>query len=357
MNPTDQNNQDEDYNTNQPNNQPNGQPTSLDNSTDSTQSFNQPSPNSQSPNINISGPNIQTSSPKMPSMNFGRPETNQANPSFQSSPGIPPKKSKKGLVIVLIILLLITIAGASYYFLVASKNNTQPNQQANSKSTDQDQLNTETGELVKTTYQVSREENTDPMAISVEHPKSWKVEKSEDNIDTDGFVTAGDLRIISPKGNMLLITDVSRGGFGGDCSEDINITVIKKIKTKEANYIFSEYKSNSDLEGGSTSLSLEKIHIPSSENEQYGIRNEDVIRYNNLKEGETYEGDCRVAIGYPHIGDLTTYVETGLIKVEIFDSNFDQNYANAENYYKTYDQIKDDTDFIAMLQSLEIVKE
>ena len=316
MNPTEQNNQDNGYNPNQPN----GQPTALDNPTDSTQSSDQPSPNSQSPNINISGPNIQTSSPKMPSMNFGRPETNQANSSFQPSPGIPPKKSKKGLVIALIILLLIAIAGASYYFLVVSKNNTPSKQQANSTTTDQDKANTETGELVKTTIE-GKDYDDGVVKASVEHPADFIVKESNQS-------GVKELQITSKKGNILILGTQFEGGGGCD-PDSYKYTLIKKIKTKTPNVFFSEYKVDDSFEH-KDAYNIFRAEV----NSEYS---NDI--HKNLKEGESNKDIC---------SNLNTVTAYKSIYIGVMDSS---------NQNITYDQIKDDTDFIAMLQSLEIVKE
>ena len=322
MNLTDQNNQDEDYNTNQPNNQPNGQPTSLDNSTDSTQSFNQPSPNSQSPNINISGPNIQTSLPKKPSMNFGRPETNQANPSFQPSPGIPPKKSKKGLVIVLIILLLITIAGASYYFLVVSKNDTPPNQQANSKSTDQDQPNTETGELVKTTFKVGG------ASATVKHPKGWVVDEKADPYEGyNGENIINKSMSITSEDGYSLMFDPAGGGRGGG-PELVPYKLTKRIPTATKEIYLSEYVYVGEGESTGPAVTFENLTEVSEEKR-------------NAKEGDTI-GDCF----YPQLG----YGGPGVNDAFVISISR----RNDNNVYLSYDQIKEDTEFRAMLQSLEL---
>ena len=321
MNPTDQNNQDEDYNTNQPNNQPNNQPTALDNPTDSTQSFSQPSPNSQSPNINISGPNIQTSSPKMPSMNFGRPETNQANSSFQPSPGIPPKKSKKGLVIALIILLLIAIAGASYYFLVVSKNNTPSNQQANSTTTDQDKANTETGELVKTTFKVGG------ASATVKHPKGRVVDEKADPYEGyNGENVINKSMSITSENGYSLMFDPAGGGWG--CPELVPYKLTRRIPTATKEIYLSEYVYVGEGESTGPAVTFENLTKVSEER-------------GNAKEGDTID-DCI----YPQLG----YGGPGVNDAFVISISR----RNDNNVYLSYDQVKEDTEFMAMLQSLEL---
>lgn len=297
--------------------------------------------NQQNNNPNIIQPNT-TYTPSQPIA--PTPPTGQPVIPSQPLPNapLPPKKSKKALWIILVLILVVTAAAAAYFLLVVNKDQSTDKDQT-SQSTSDDK--TQSTELKITSYSAHESSSDDPIAITLEHPANWKVEQEEDGPVEPGsdYTVRGKLTITSSQGNTVEITDASFGGVGGDCGEEINLQLIKKLTTKEDNFVFIENKYSGEGASKEQRLVLNEVIDPATivEDEAYS---EDLARYNALKEGESFTGNSCVTFSYPFIKS-----QDGLSIIQV-------RLPRSEDETKSlaYDDIKDDTEFIAMLQSLDI---
>ena len=168
--------------------------------------------------------------------------------------------------------------------------------------------------LVTTTIKTS---GTGNFAVSVKHPAAWEVSnKTEDAGYGDGSQRTI-AYIKSDKGYYMHISDVS--GIGGSCDPDSQkYTLVKRLTTGVADHYFSEY--DSDV------LTLENL------SKKPEIK--------NMKEGDTRTNTCERA-GYPFVnGSLYVTISSSSKRSLVGDLH--------------YNDIKDDPDFITMLQSLTV---
>jgi len=155
--------------------------------------------------------------------------------------------------------------------------------------------------------------------VSVKHPSSWEVSnKTEDAGYGDGSMKSV-AYIKSGKGNYLHITDVS--GVGGSCDPDTDsYKLIKRLGTNVTNHYFSEY----EIAGRKEYLGLADLSKSPE--------------IKNMKEGETRTNTC----------DLANY---SFIKGSLYASIAKSSKSSLASDVP-YSELKDDPDFIAMLQSL-----
>lgn len=170
--------------------------------------------------------------------------------------------------------------------------------------------------------------------VTVEHSSSWKVEDTTTEYGPENPLTLPSKEITSAKGNTLRL--YTTPGVGGDCDNDeIPFTLVHKLATKTNEVYFTEYK-------------MEDSSYPTT-----GFRiDNSIVDVGNVEAGYTNTGVCQNRIGnYSSVskGGNTGSENDVFIKIigkGITDDDFGQ--------YTTYDEIKDDAEFIAMLQSLKV---
>ena len=261
-------------------------------------------------------------------------------PSMQAK---TPKKSKKGIFIALAIFIVLLGGGATAYLLTKDKpevatkksvTNTEVSDTETQKSiiipysgTYYLQEPSETTTVYAAAYdKVTAKHIDDKNAyVTVTHPKDWAVYKKDRNQDSeDSFVG---YIIQSPSGHDLHIFD--QGGVGGDCPPNTeSYTLTKKLPTQTANQFFTAYDA---YDNGYLSL------------EGFGDQRPGRVvdsKHDELKEGESNTDTC-------NIGFYSIVLNS--IMVSITSSNNDQFARKLK-----WDEVKGDTDFVAMLQSLKV---
>lgn len=272
-------------------------------------------------------------------------QPNQFTPTGLPTPPALPKKGKKGLIVGLIVLVVAIIIGLVVFMMVLSKDKASSPVAQNNQTDNQNTAGstaTTTG-LKTTTYSTSAEQNPNVVKVSVEHPSSWKVEQGPDERAEEqgqSFVTAGKLTITSARGNKLYLSDASRGGYGGSCDEEVDVVLVKRIPIKTDGFVFEEFRGTV----GDSELKQGLVFRPILESVAGGVAPEQVDRFNSLKEGDRFVGDCRAVNSYPSIQG-NDRLNAPVIFVRLAETGETIN----------YDQIKDDTEFIAMLKSLQVL--
>lgn len=239
------------------------------------------------------------------------------------TPGIPPttpqpskSPKKKFLVIGVVAFIFIAVVVFAAVILLSQQANSpsQPNE------TSTNSQNQQTGTtLTKVTEGTTTAEVT--------HPASWEVKEEPEELAPG--VTLSNTTITSAKGNTLRLA--GNAGVGGDCDADnYSFTLTQKLSTATSGIFFTEYTTTSPnfpLSG----LSIDTTDFDVA-NKQVGAKGNDV---------------CTNKIGfYSIVGEL------GKAENEVFvivgsPKSLDPNQTK-------YSDIEDDTEFIAMLQSLKV---
>ncbi len=242
------------------------------------------------------------------------PLPTEESPEQPTQAGLPPatgmpQKSKWPFIIVLIVVLA-AIGTAIYFFMIKDDSDQSTAEQSNS------QTNT-TEEVALTTSSLSNnDENYGQGTISVTHPESWEVTTDKDQ---DG---ANQLVIKSAAGNVLRITE-QIGGLGGTCEPDTySYTLVKKLPTQSASYVFTEYTTTDPI------LQQRYLGIESLANAS--------STHKSLTDGASNTDVCT------NIGLLYPIVNGMFVRIE-----------NADGDEVPYDTLKSDTDFITMLESFK----
>lgn len=246
----------------------------------------------------------------------GTPALPAEQPQTQSTPSAP-QKSKLLLVILLVIVLLVAGGSIFYYLSVKNSGTKTSNNATGTNSTATTSITEEESAATTTSSFTNPDSKT---TISVTHPKSWQIITEPDKSGLK------QITIKSAKGNYLHM--FPNMGVGGYCEPDNDsYTLVKRIPTQNPMYVFSEY-TTSVSRYPVVKLSLEPLERASA-------------AHRALKEGESATDICTNIGGYyPIIGDIFVKIDTS--------ATVDSSTAVA------YNELKADTDFIAMLQSLSV---
>jgi hypothetical protein len=227
-------------------------------------------------------------------------------------PSVPPTSSKsKWPLFVGITVLVLIAAAAAYFFLL--KPDSQSSNNKNGSGT-----NSQTGaqEATKTTSLTTVDSpNQANGTVSFTHPASWQVTKETDQYGTENTI------IKSPLGNAVKM--YTRDSVGGSCEDDNDTyTLVKRITTKNSSYVFSEYQAPASW--GSQVLRLESSY------------DKKATAHKALAEGKSNTGVCQNLAGYPIAKDINVTLK------------------NSSGSEATYNDLKDDVEFIAMLQTFNV---
>jgi type II secretory pathway pseudopilin PulG len=136
--------------------------------------------------------------------------------------------------------------------------------------------------------------------------------------------------IKTTNGKYVHIFDV--GGVGGDCPPNTtSYTLVKKLPTATSNLFFTQY----EIDGKQGDLLLEDFS-------RSPFPSDTSSRHFALKEGESNTDACNLSF-YQKIFDYVHFSISDVEKASLA-STF------------SWDDVKDDKDFVAMLQSLKVVK-
>ncbi len=178
----------------------------------------------------------------------------------------------------------------------------------------------------------TNEFSDDPSNVAtITHPKDWQVYRKK-MTSTDPFP---EIIIKSGKGHNLKV--ISSSGAGGDCPlNDEPYTLIKKLPTKTPGFFFTQYSSSR----GDRGLQMENLNnlvrdLGSSEGDVASLK-----RHQILKEGESNTNTCNIGV----------YPKAFLAYMVRITSETD----GSTGSELTWDKIKDDTEFVNMLQSIDI---
>ena len=237
------------------------------------------------------------------------------------------RDNKKGFSLSLVFLSLFIFSFICLVgWLVYDRQNRSNNQTistANGLEENVEQIQNEES-IVKTTVTIGK------TSASVEHPSNWKVK--EENTDLDGYILKSKT-ITSPTGNSLRLYD--RQGIGGDCDYDNEeFVLVKKIPTKTEGVYFVQY----DIPG-LANFSTTGIKIDTSE-----------VDIKNVGEGYRGSGVCQNKIGFYSFVNSAPQDDTGTNTVFVLVSSSNV----SESEYTTYEDIKNDSEFIKMLESLTV---
>lgn len=221
-----------------------------------------------------------------------------------------------GVLAVVVILALVGFSG----WLVYDRQNKSKTSDSTNKAEGTTTNNQKTTDSSLTTTTVKSLESGDKTSVTVKHPTNWEVSNKSEDIDGSGTI-ATRAYIKSDKGNYLHISNTS--GLGGDCEDDtLTYTLIKRISTQSSNYFFAEYTR----EGGATRyLSLENSTSSPS--------------WSKMKEGDTNTNQCGMP-QYTFAGGL--YVAITKTATRSLSSSV------------PYSELKEDPEFLTMLQSLKV---
>lgn len=270
----------------------------------------------------------------------------------QSGANISPSNSyltrgqKKKNRIVLILLVLLLVAGMTTLAFFAFSNNSRDKESTGSTdSTTIKDSNKQSvaHELLVATYTTHKSTSQSPVEISVQYPKDWKLEQDGEIDLADGgpastpFLVNGEMRIISPKGNVLAFSDTSFGGRGGGCEENVTVQLVKRIPTKQSNLVFEQiiHHTHPSMKEWQ-SIRLVNLDKRSSSSD------EEFSRYLSLQEGDNFTGDCNIFFSYSKVSN-----EQG-------DSDITVSVQNKDGQLISYDDFKDDTDFIEVLKTFDV---
>ncbi len=222
----------------------------------------------------------------------------------------PPGKPKWPLVMAIIVAII--IAASAVYFLVIKPDDQPP---ASNGSQSSQSESSDSSELTVTSLTTTNSPNMENGTISFTHPDSWDVAKKTDQYGTEKTI------ITSSLGNTVEMYTVD--SVGGTCEDDNDTyTLVKKITTQNAAYVFSEYQVPASW--GVPALSLETNY------------DNKTAKHQALTEGQSNTNLCENLAGYPIAKDIKVVIKNSSGEVAI------------------YDDIKDDTAFITMLQSFNV---
>ncbi len=239
------------------------------------------------------------------------------NPIFNKPPqSVPSKKNNKLLIGTIVLVITFAITAVALFVVKSVLSNDQngtPTHQNTNPTPLQSQQSAQ--KLTKATEGVT--------TVEVTHPTTWLVTQ---NTNESGAIS---ITITSTLGNILVFR--GKPEVGGACTADnYAFTLTQKIPTATPNLFFSEYTTTSP-EFLETGLSIDTS--------KFDIANKQV--------GDTGKDVCSNKIGYyPIVGKLDD--PDSKIYVSVTSPK-----ANQRN--TRFSDISDDTEFIAMLQSLNVV--
>lgn len=232
-----------------------------------------------------------------------------------------PKSSRKSLLLLVAVLVLVAIAAGVFYVLRKQEggNTSQSSQSSQEQSlvseVDQEQTGLKNVEFVSGLAVKSK--------VRAEVPVEWQVESYEQAY-ADGM-TLNAMVISSQKGNHLHIYD--RDGLGGFCESDTeSFTLTKVLPIKTSGFAFMEFHAPSVP-------TRDKVLILSTL---------DGRAIENMQEGDTLTDTCKM----PAFSSFSN----SSVFAELYDAA-GKNLQNAKRL--GWDDIKDDADFVKVLQSLE----
>ena len=280
------------------------------------------------------------------SSNYGQPQNSNMAPLPK-----PPKKSpkKKVLFILGILLLLICIVGGVLY---AQSMKDEPAVNNVVPVSETENVPEESVKLKNTVF-VSGE-----FRASVDYPEGWKVEDIDESVVDDGYdegvFKTKYLKITSDKGNTLEIHDLSQSGKGGDCGPDLTFNLVKRLDTKTPNAFFAEYSITAVPNVSNAEVKKSYPILP--KNTVLGFRylanassDASVEKFTALKENDSITTACALPLLHSFYNG-----EKPSSKLSIYISQPDKGEATKEYLDVTYSEIAEDTEFVKMLQSLDL---
>jgi len=273
-----------------------------------------------------------------------------------------------GVVEILLVVLALCVVGFGAYFVIKRQNTskTVTNSDANKTTPSADISNktktpaadtkkndTATVAPNRGTYSLQAPESTtkiydtvddkttgkpgdsSSVYVSVTHPMNWEVYKKPRYQEPSDPEAA--LYIKSPSGHYFHMS-AGTGGSGGDCQPNEGpYTLSKKLPTQDSNLFFTEYSVAGNA--AYSNIGLESF----SAKDRYDFGNPASLnKHFLLKEGQTNTNLC----------NLSYYQKpVGFIKVSVRNNNVDELASNLK-----WSDIKDDTEFVAMIQSLTVHK-
>ncbi len=249
------------------------------------------------------------------------------------SPAMPPTESKKtgrkNLLLAILVAVLILVGLGAWWLMNKDKNEpeTTNNQSQSSSESESSDTTEPTTQLTKVTFTSGLEHKT---TATLEYPSGWEVTNSEEIPEGATNYSLKSMVIASPKGHYLHIND--RDGLGGYC--DPNTTpykLTKEIVTKTSNLYFHEYET--------TEEHLNKILILEPEGSEWGVPEHEA-----LTEGQSTTNTCNI-FSWSSIGASGVFVTVRNTK----------DLTSGTDTREGWDDIKDDTEFVKMLESLEAV--
>lgn len=246
-----------------------------------------------------------SNTPTQPTSNSNAPIGPSGTPG-QPASSLPPTSGKpKWALIVALVVALIVVVGAAAYFLM------KPNNQSSANNNNQSTNPSSTTTSLSTTNSPNQANGT----VSFTHPASWKVAEETNQYGTE--ITT----ITTPLGNVVEM--YRSDSVGGSCEDDANTyTLVKKITTQNAEYVFTEYQVPASW--GTQALRLET---------SYDMK---TATHRALAEGQSSTNVCGNLFGYSIAKDIQVNVK------------------NSSGKEATYNDIKNDAELITMLQSFKV---
>lgn len=227
---------------------------------------------------------------------------------------------------VLLIVVIVGLIGAVGWLVYDRQQN--GSESSNISSTPKEDAESSTNGITETSIIQG------VTTVTVEHPSTWKVEDTTTEYGPENPLTLPSKEITSSKGNTLRL--YTTPGVGGDCPLDNDsFTLVQKLVTKTDGVYFTEYTiedstyPTTGLKIDSSNIDIDKVEI-----------------------GYKGTGVCQSRIGFYSV--VYSGEEGGSeneIFVEIVGAGKPD---DAIGRYTTYEEIKDDAEFIAMLQSLKV---
>jgi cytoskeletal protein RodZ len=238
------------------------------------------------------------------------------------------KVNQQGFAIgtLLLIIVIVGLIGAVGW-LVYDRQQKNDEPTSNSSVTKEDTKES-TESLAKTSI------TQGATTVVVEHSSSWKVEDTTTEYGPENPLTLPSKEITSAKGNTLRL--YTTPGVGGDCDNDeIPFTLVQKLATETNGVYFSEYTME-DSSYPTTGFKIDNSNIDVS----------------NVEAGYNGTGVCQNRIGnYSSVSKGDNAGSENEVFVKIVGAGKS---ADDPAQVTTYEEIKDDAEFIAMLKSLEV---
>lgn len=160
------------------------------------------------------------------------------------------------------------------------------------------------------------------------------------------YTVSGELKIISPAGNVLYLTDRSIGGAGGWCEGDIGLVLTKRINTRDQEYAFYQYGESPEASVSSAPGVNELLFVAHlGPRARSADESKSIEQYNGLQEGEQLVGHCSIFDRPSMIKSGNDQPDQGRIYPSI---------VNEAMQGLGYDSVKNDAAFIAMLESMRV---